>query len=71
MNQVKLGPFSLPGIQLDQALTDAQLEEITQWCQEKHCGTIMNNKLISFKKTKERDWFILRFADTLNSNTDI
>lgn len=68
MKNVKVGMFNLPGISLREGYTelDANLvKEITAWGKENHCGTCMGPGLWSFRNEKQREWFVLRWSDSI------
>jgi len=63
----EVGPFRLPGISIvpdpDETITEAQLNEMAEWClSEFGTGIRMTDRLWSFRKESQRDWFILRWS---------
>ena len=66
MEHVKVGMFNLPGLKFEKGQIPAELyEEMSVWAKENHCGYAMNEWLWSFKTEAQRDWFILRWMDTI------
>ena len=64
MKNVNCGMFNLPGLYFESGeISDELRVEIDSWCEELHIGILMNEKLISFKNSNERDFFILRFSE--------
>lgn len=67
MQTCQVGPFRLPGIviedQDDEVVTEDQLTKIDDWClSEVGTGKRMSDRLWSFRKESQRDWFILRWS---------
>lgn len=65
----EVGMFRLPGIVVeaeeDEVITEAQLKEMEDWCDSEFgTGMRMTDKLFSFRKESQRDWFILRWSKT-------
>ena len=61
--------FRLPGITIEaeeeETITEEQLKEMEEWCNSEFgTGMRMTNKLFSFRKESQRDWFILRWSKT-------
>lgn len=70
MKQVTTGLFNLPGLTFDnEEVSDELYEEMVQWTEETNCGMMMTRKLVSFKDEGHRDFFILRWTDALNNNS--
>jgi hypothetical protein len=64
-----VGMFRLPGITIEaeeeETITEEQLKEMEEWCNSEFgTGMRMTNKLFSFRKESQRDWFILRWSKT-------
>jgi len=69
MQTCEVGMFRLPGIVIeaeeDEVITEEQLKEMEDWCNgEFGTGMRMTDKLFSFRKESQRDWFILRWSKT-------
>jgi hypothetical protein len=67
MQTCEVGPFRLPGVVIedeeDQIITEDQLTEIDDWCNsEVGTGVRMTDRLWSFRKESQRDWFLLRWS---------
>jgi hypothetical protein len=63
----EVGMFRLPGIVIetdeDEIITEDQLKEMEDWCNSEFgTGMRMTDKLFSFRKESQRDWFILRWS---------
>ena len=63
----EVGMFRLPGITIEaeeeETITEEQLKEMADWCQSEFgTGMRMTDKLFSFRKESQRDWFILRWS---------
>lgn len=63
----EVGMFRLPGIVLEaeeeENITEVQLKEMEDWCNSEFgTGMRMSDKLFSFRKESQRDWFILRWS---------
>jgi hypothetical protein len=59
--------FRLPGIVVEaeeeENITEVQLKEMEDWCNSEFgTGMRMSDKLFSFRKESQRDWFILRWS---------
>lgn len=66
MKNVEVGPFRLPGISFDKDELPAELnEEMIKWAQAEGVGMSMTESLWSFKKEAHREWFILRWSDSI------
>ena len=69
MQTCEVGMFRLPGIVIeaeeDEIITEEQLKEMEDWCNSEFgTGMRMTDKLFSFRKESQRDWFILRWSKT-------
>jgi hypothetical protein len=69
MQTCEVGMFRLPGIVIeaeeDEVITEEQLKEMEDWCNSEFgTGMRMTDKLFSFRKESQRDWFILRWSKT-------
>jgi hypothetical protein len=67
MQTCEVGMFRLPGIVIeaeeDETITEEQLKEMEDWCNSEFgTGMRMTDKLFSFRKESQRDWFILRWS---------
>ena len=65
----EVGMFRLPGIVIEEEegeiITEEQLKEMEDWCNSEFGkGMRMTDKLFSFRKESQRDWFILRWSKT-------
>jgi hypothetical protein len=63
----EVGMFRLPGLVIeaeeDEVITEEQLKEMEDWCNSEFgTGMRMTDKLFSFRKESQRDWFILRWS---------
>jgi hypothetical protein len=63
----EVGMFRLPGIVIeaeeDEVITEGQLKEMEEWCNSEFgTGMRMTDKLFSFRKESQRDWFILKWS---------
>ena len=70
MKNCNVGMFRLPGITFDKKQLNPELvQEMEDWCKENKCGSKMTDTLWSFKSEKKRDWFILRWSDSMPRET--
>jgi hypothetical protein len=65
----EVGMFRLPGIVIEaeeeETITEEQLKEMEDWCNSEFGkGMRMTDRLFSFRKESQRDWFILRWSKT-------
>ena len=63
----EVGMFRLPGIVIeaeeDEDIPEEQIKEMEEWCNSEFgTGMRMSNRLFSFRKQSQRDWFILRWS---------
>ena len=63
----EVGMFRLPGIVIeaepDEEISQEQIKEMEEWCNSEFgTGMRMTDKLFSFRKESQRDWFILRWS---------
>jgi len=63
----EVGMFRLPGIVIEaeeeELITEDRLKEMEDWCNSEFgTGMRMTDKLFSFRKESQRDWFILRWS---------
>lgn len=66
MKNVEVGPFRLPGIAFDKGELPTELnEQMIEWAQAEGVGMSMTESLWSFKKESHREWFILRWSDSI------
>ena len=66
MKNVEVGMFKLPGILFQRGEVTPELElEMIAWAKEEGVGMSMTENLWSFKKEAHREWFILRWSDSL------
>lgn len=70
MKTCEVGMFRLPGIIIEDddgedvtAVSEAELKEMEDWCNSEFGkGMRMTDRLFSFRKESQRDWFILRWS---------
>jgi L-rhamnose isomerase len=66
MKHVEVGMFRLPGLTFTkEEITPEVLEEMQAWAEAEGVGMSMTETLWSFKKDAHRDWFVLRWSDSL------
>jgi hypothetical protein len=66
MKHVEVGMFRLPGLTFGkEEITADVLEEMQTWAEAEGVGMSMTETLWSFKKEAHRDWFVLRWSDSL------
>lgn len=66
MEHVKVGMWKLPGITFKAGgLQSGVAEEMVAWAKENNCGTCMGPGFWSFRNEAQRDWFILRWIDSI------
>jgi hypothetical protein len=66
MKHVEVGMFKLPGLAFDKGqLSEELLTEMKQWAEAEGVGMNMTENLWSFKKEAHREWFILRWIDSI------
>lgn len=66
----EVGMFRLPGVIVEDeddenttAVSEEQLKEMEDWCNSEFgTGMRMTERLFSFRKESQRDWFILRWS---------
>ena len=69
--KVEVGMFKLPGLRFEKGQIPEDLHnDMVAWSKENHCGTAMNEWLWSFKSEEKRDWFILRWSDSIPKPKD-
>jgi hypothetical protein len=62
--------FRLPGVVIENdddenktVVSEEQLKEMEEWCNSEFgTGMRMTERLFSFRKESQRDWFILRWS---------
>lgn len=70
MKNCNVGMFRLPGLTFGNTQLSPELvQEMEEWCNETNCGTKMTDTLWSFKSEKKRDWFILKWSDSMPRDT--
>ncbi len=70
MKTCEVGMFRLPGIIIENdddenatPVSEEQLKEMEDWCNSEFgSGMRMTDRLFSFRKESQRDWFILRWS---------
>ena len=66
MKHVQVGMFRLPGLTFTrEEITPEVLAEMQAWAEAEGVGMSMTETLWSFKKDAHRDWFVLRWSDSL------
>lgn len=71
MEHVKVGMFNLPGLKFKKDQIPKELnDEMAHWAKTSHCGYCMNAWLWSFKTEAQRDWFVLRWIDSIPKEED-
>ncbi len=66
MEHVKVGMFNLPGLKFEKGQIPTEIqEEMYVWAKENRCGYAVNEGMWSFKTEAQRDWFILRWTDSI------
>jgi hypothetical protein len=66
MKNVEVGMFRLPGLVFEKGqLSEELLVEMKQWAEAEGVGMSMTENLWSFKKEAHREWFILRWCDSI------
>jgi len=65
----EVGMFRLPGViieaEQDETITEDQIKQMEDWCNSEFgTGMRMTERLFSFRKESQRDWFILRWSKT-------
>ena len=66
MKNVEVGPFKMPGIVFEQGELPAELlEDMIKWAEAEGVGMSMTERLWSFKKEAHREWFVLRWSDSI------
>ena len=63
----EVGMFRLPGIIIeaeeDETINEEHIKEMEEWCNSEFgTGMRMTDRLFSFRKESQRDWFILRWS---------
>lgn len=66
----EVGMFRLPGILIEDddgddvtSVSEEELKEMEEWCNSEFgTGMRMTERLFSFRKESQRDWFILRWS---------
>lgn len=66
MKNVEVGLFRLPGIAFEKGELPTELnEQMIEWAKAEGVGMSMTESLWSFKKEAHRDWFVLRWSDSI------
>ena len=63
----EVGMFRLPGLVVEpeeeETISEESLKEMEDWCNSEFGkGMRMTERLFSFRKESQRDWFILRWS---------
>ena len=67
MQNVEVGMFRLPGLVFEgNEISPELLEEMKAWAEAEGVGMNMTERLWSFRKEAHREWFILRWSDSIN-----
>lgn len=71
MTNVEVGPFRLPGIVFKKGQLSPELnEEMKAWAKAEGVGMSMTENLWSFRKESHREWFIIRWIDSIPKMDD-
>jgi hypothetical protein len=66
MKHVEVGMFRLPGIAFEKNELPTELnEQMIAWAQAEGVGMSMTESLWSFRKEAHREWFVLRWIDSI------
>ena len=66
MENCEVGMFRLPGLVFEKdQLPPELLAEMIAWAGAEGVGMSMTDRLWSFKKEAHREWFILRWSDSI------
>lgn len=66
MKNVEVGMFKLPGLVFERGELPPELnEEMIAWAKEEGVGMSMTENLWSFRKEAHREWFVLRWSDSI------
>jgi hypothetical protein len=66
MENCEVGMFRLPGLIFEKGQIDEELlNEMKAWAEAEGVGMNMTERLWSFKKEAHREWFILRWSDSI------
>ena len=66
MKPVEVGPFKLPGLSFGKGQLSEELNnDMIAWANAEGVGMSMTESLWSFKKEAHREWFILRWIDSI------
>jgi hypothetical protein len=66
MKNVEVGPFRLPGIAFEKGQLSKELnDEMVAWANAEGVGMSMTENLWSFRKEAHREWFVLRWIDSI------
>ncbi len=72
MENCEVGPFRLPGIAFDKGELPPELnEEMIAWARAEGVGMSMTERLWSFKKEAHREWFVLRWSDSIPKKEEL
>jgi hypothetical protein len=63
----EVGMFRLPGLVIEseeeETISEESLKEMEDWCNSEFgTGMRITERLFSFRKESQRDWFILRWS---------
>lgn len=66
MKYVEVGMFRLPGLAFEKGQLSKELnDEMIAWANAEGVGMSMTENLWSFRKEAHREWFILRWIDSI------
>jgi hypothetical protein len=66
MKYVEVGMWRLPGLAFEKGQLSKELnDEMIAWANAEGVGMSMTENLWSFKKEAHREWFILRWIDSI------
>jgi len=66
MKNVEVGPFRLPGLAFEKGQLSKELnDEMIAWANAEGVGMSMTENLWSFRKEAHREWFVMRWIDSI------
>ena len=65
MQTCEVGLFRLPGLKFNVPIEQELSTQMQDWSEKNKCGTYMTDRLWSFRNERQREWFILRWADEI------
>ena len=71
MKNVEVGPFRLPGLAFEKGQLSKELnDEMIAWANAEGVGMSMTENLWSFRKEAHREWFVLRWIDSIPTDKE-